>query len=172
METGKCLVHFMIVKPSTAEHSRSLPAHAGFYQLQNQSVLYFNPYIGMQVMWYILNLGWNFIYSDTYHPSPALLHGGFYWFLLVQFRIFLPYMIFPTWPFFNLFFIWRSQMIGPKATSEILGVGNAIFCMPPVSGPTCQAGTANIHWLWMVQTQVGEWDRNVWLQKPQEWFCG
>lgn len=52
-------------------------------------------------------------------------------------------------------------MIGPKATREILGVGNAVFCMPPVAGPSCQAGTAFTD---------DEWYKHRWENETE--MCG
>lgn len=168
METGKCLIQFYDCKAKYCWAQQQSPGSHWFlsvtkpicaiFQAQHRhagNVIHFE----LRLKFYLLrcvsplfcSITWGVLLVSTGTVQDIVtIHDISYSAIL--------------WPFF----IWPSQMIGPKATSEILDLivtrlGNAVFRMPPAVGPSCQAGTANVHWLWMVQPQVGEWDRNVWL---------
>lgn len=80
----------MILKASTAELSSSPLAHVGFYQLQNQSELYFKLNTGTQGNVMPFELRAEICFTELcIHTSPALSYQGFHWLLLVQVKIFL-----------------------------------------------------------------------------------
>ena len=120
----------MILKPSTAELSSSPLAHAGFYQLQNQSALYFKLNTGTwgNVIHFELEAE---IWFTQVASTPLLLHctgdfTGSYWYRLrYSYHILmtiLSYRVFPTQPVLSLFLFDLPQLIGTKATSEILSL--------------------------------------------------